>query len=75
MRRDLLKVSEAIGVAHPELITVDDVDLVDENRHPTSLRKIFEYDDGWSSLGPALREEITEIMMANIPAAEPVPHN
>ena len=75
MRRDLLKVSEAIGVAHPGLITVDDVDLVDENRRSATLRQIFEYDDGWSALGPALREEITTIMMANIPASEVSPHN
>jgi hypothetical protein len=74
MRRDLLKVSEAIGVAHPGLITVDDVDLVDENRRSTSLRKIFEYDDGWSALGSPLREEITAIMMTNIPASEVSPH-
>jgi glutamate synthase (ferredoxin) len=75
LRRDLLKVSEAIGVAHPGLITVDDVDLVDGNRHSSSLREIFEYDDGWSALGPRLREEITTIMMANIPASEAAPHN
>ena len=28
-RRDLLKVSEAVGVAHPGLITADDVDIFD----------------------------------------------
>ena len=29
MRRDLLKVSEAVGVVHPGLITADDVDVLD----------------------------------------------
>ncbi|HEY1180410.1 MAG TPA: FMN-binding glutamate synthase family protein, partial [Phytomonospora sp.] len=29
LRRDLLKVSEAVGVAHPALITADDIDLID----------------------------------------------
>ena len=29
LRRDLLKVSEAVGVAHPGLITPDDVDILD----------------------------------------------
>ena len=29
LRRDLLKVSEAVGVVHPALITPDDVDILD----------------------------------------------
>ena len=32
LRRDLLKVSEAVGVVHPALITPDDVDVVDGHR-------------------------------------------
>jgi glutamate synthase domain-containing protein 2 len=74
LRRDLLKVSEAIGVAHPGLITVDDVDLVDENRHNRSLREVFGYSSDWSRLAPHLADEITKIMYGNLPAPESVPH-
>ena len=37
LRRDLVKVSEAVGVDHPGLITPDDVDLLDGTRERTSL--------------------------------------
>ena len=55
LRRDLLKVSEAIGVAHPGLISADDVDLlvtygdeafVDEVRSDPLLSKIPAVRDG-----------------------------
>lgn len=74
MRRDLLKVSEAIGVAHPGLITVDDIDLVDSNRSHRSLREVFGYEAGWSSLAPDLAAEINRIMAQNLPAPESAPH-
>ena len=62
MRRDLLKVSEAVGVAHPSLITADDVDLVDGVRTTMSVREIYCYQPGWGHLGPQLAKEITAIM-------------
>ena len=37
LRRDLLKVSEAVGVMHPALIKVDDVDVIDGNHGSTSV--------------------------------------
>ena len=51
LRRDLLKVSEAVGVAHPGLITPDDVDVMDGVRDGESLREIYGYDAGWGELG------------------------
>ncbi len=62
LRRDLLKVSEAIGVAHPGLITSDDVDLADGVRRTASLREIYGYQPGWGRLGPELGREISALM-------------
>jgi glutamate synthase domain-containing protein 2 len=68
LRRDLLKVSEAVGVAHPGLITPDDVDVMDGVRGGQSLRDLYGYDTGWGAPGPDLCEEITAIMSAAVDA-------
>jgi glutamate synthase domain-containing protein 2 len=67
MRRDLLKVSEAIGVDHPALITADDVDCVDGLRSSRSIAEIYGYPPGCGQVGPELAEEITRIMAPKVP--------
>ena len=69
LRRDLLKVSEAVGVSHPALISPDDVDVMDGVRRGESLRSLYGYADGWGVPGPELRDEI-DALMAHIVAAE-----
>ena len=67
LRRDLLKVSEAVGVVHPGLITADDVDLVDGVRSAMSVREIYGYKPGWGQVGPGLADELVRLM-----ASQPV---
>nr|WP_281367068.1 FMN-binding glutamate synthase family protein [Janibacter alkaliphilus] len=62
LRRDLVKVSEAVGVRHPGLIGGDDIELVDADRHGTPLREVFGYQPGWGTPGPQLRGEIDALM-------------
>ena len=69
LRRDLLKVSEAVGVSHPALIGPDDVDVMSGVRDGRSIRSIYGYDDEWGTPGPQLRTEIDSIM-AEIVASE-----
>jgi glutamate synthase domain-containing protein 2 len=73
MRRDLLKVGEACGVAHPGLLTVHDIDLVDGTHSKRSLREVYGYESGWGLPSPAIREEIAEIMRPRSPADTTVP--
>ena len=47
LRRDLLKISEAVGVVHPGLVGPDDVDILDGLRSSRSLREVYGYDAGW----------------------------
>ena len=61
-RKEMVKVSEAIGVAHPGLITAEDVDIFCGDYEARSLRAVYGYKDGWGSLGPRLAAEITELM-------------
>ena len=72
LRRDLLKVSEAVGVPHPALIGPDDIDLVDTLRSGTPLRQVYGYEPGWG-LGERLRDEIAALMTAAMPAPERPP--
>ena len=64
LRRDLLKVSEAIGVVHPGLIGPRDIDLLDGTRSAVGLAQVYGYDASWPRLGPALVKEIEAIMVA-----------
>lgn len=75
LRRDLLKVSEAIGVCHPGLVTVADIDLVTGTRERIGLGEQYGYESGWSGLGPRIADDITALMVGNIPAREAVPHD
>ena len=73
LRRDLLKVSEAVGVCHPGLIGPDDVDLVDGLRSHHGIREVYGYEPEWGRLGPGLREEVVAMMAGLLPAPERPP--
>jgi glutamate synthase domain-containing protein 2 len=61
-RKELVKVSESVGVAHPGLITPEDVDIFRGDYDAQSLRAVYGYKDGWGSLGPEVAAEITQLM-------------
>ncbi|MCW2766012.1 MAG: Glutamate synthase family protein [Nocardioides sp.] len=73
LRRDLLKVSEAVGVAHPALLTPDDIDILDGIRSKVSLRDLYEYDAGWGRPGPGLLASVEQIMREQRLAPEAPP--
>ncbi|MEJ7831546.1 MAG: FMN-binding glutamate synthase family protein [Nocardioides sp.] len=62
LRRDLLKVSEAVGVSHPALISADDVDLVNGTLSAVSLREAYGYEPGWGVPGSRLRADVERLM-------------
>ncbi len=62
LRRDLLKVSEACGVAHPGLISTDDLDILNGCETATSLRDVYKYETGWGQPSATDRTEITRLM-------------
>jgi glutamate synthase domain-containing protein 2 len=69
LRRDLLKVSEAVGVAHPGLITADDIDLIDGLQSSRPLREVYGYGRGWGTVAPDAAAEISRIMASLDPRA------
>jgi glutamate synthase (ferredoxin) len=66
LRRDLLKVSEAVGVVHPGLITPDDVDVVDGLHRARPVREVYGYEAGWGVLGPERRGEVEALMAPQV---------
>ncbi|QGG95887.1 FMN-binding glutamate synthase family protein [Actinomarinicola tropica] len=70
LRRDLLKVSEAVGVLHPSLLTPDDIDLLHGLESATPLREVYGYERGWALPSAADRAAIVELMAPTAPTGE-----
>ena len=64
LRRDLLKVSEACGVAHPGLISTDDLDILQGVGAKTPLREVYAYEKGWGLPSVADQVIIADLMAA-----------
>ncbi|MFB7948041.1 FMN-binding glutamate synthase family protein [Kitasatospora phosalacinea] len=64
LRRELTKVSSALGVAHPSLITPDDIEVLNGDYEARTLAAVYGYKDGWGRLGPELAEEVTALLTA-----------
>lgn len=62
LRRELLKVSEAVGVAHPGLITPGDVDIMCGDYDARGLGAVYGYKEGWGALGDEWAQQITALM-------------
>lgn len=62
LRKELTRVSAAVGVPHPGLITGADVDVLNGDYHASSLAEVYGYRDGWGELGPDLRARLVELM-------------
>ena len=62
LRRDLVRLAEAVGVAHPGLVTSDDIEIMDRTNGSRSLTQAFGYQSGWGLPTPDDRSEITSIM-------------
>ena len=75
LRRDLLKVAEAVGVVHPGLITPGDIDIAQGIESSRGLGEVYGYEPGWGSLGERHRKEIVALMCEEPPAPERAPTN
>jgi glutamate synthase domain-containing protein 2 len=65
LRRDLVKVSEACGVAHPGLISTASVDILDGRTSTTPLYEVYGYTAGMGLPSAADREVIARLMAGN----------
>lgn len=62
LRKELTKVSAAVGVAHPALLRATDIEVMNGDYDARTLASVYGYKDGWGELGPDLAEEITALL-------------
>lgn len=48
----------------PSLITATDIDILNGDYEARTLASVYDYKDGWGSLGPKLADEIAELLTA-----------
>ncbi len=72
LRRDLLKLAETCGVAHPALIDADDIEVLNGTSSGTPLREIYGYGPHWGRVSSGQRAEI-EQLMAGAPVGTSAP--
>ncbi|HLS45575.1 MAG TPA: FMN-binding glutamate synthase family protein [Ornithinicoccus sp.] len=61
-RREMLKLAEACGVAHPALLDPDDVEILLGNRAATPLREVVGYEPGWALPSREQQRALQELM-------------
>ena len=62
LRRDLLKVAESCGVAHPALIDADDIEVLNGANTGMPLREVYGYGPHWGRVSRQQRTDIEELM-------------
>ncbi|MEU8705062.1 FMN-binding glutamate synthase family protein [Streptomyces sp. NPDC048565] len=70
LRRELMKISAAVGVAHPALITAADIEIMNGDYDARTLLSVYGYKNGWGELGPHLAEEITALLTTGPPSEQ-----
>ncbi len=62
LRKELLQLSHACGVAHPGLVTSRHFEIIDHRFDSVSLKDLFHYEDDWGLPSPSDRREIERVM-------------
>ncbi|WP_392507937.1 glutamate synthase-related protein [Naumannella halotolerans] len=62
LRHDLITLTDAIGVVHPSLIGIDDVEMLTEGEVSLTLREIYGYEPGWGQPSTEDAAAIKELM-------------
>jgi glutamate synthase domain-containing protein 2 len=62
LRKELVLLSRACGVAHPALITGDHLDIIDDRLGTRSVRDHFDYDEGWGLPSRSDQDAIQKMM-------------
>ncbi len=62
LRKELMRLSHACGVAHPGLLTSDHMEILDENFGSRTVGKVFGYQPGWELPAQADAEAVVREM-------------
>lgn len=61
LRRELIRLSGAVGVGHPALIGPQDVEIALADYQSSPLSEVYGYRPGWGELGPELIDELSRL--------------
>ena len=67
LRKEILQLSRATGVAHPGLLSGEMIEILDGRFGSSTLHEIFGYRRGWGFPSDADRREIVQIMEGGPP--------
>jgi glutamate synthase domain-containing protein 2 len=62
LRRDLLKIAESCGVAHPALIDADDIEVLNGTSAGVPLREVYGYGPHWGRVSDQQQRDIEKLM-------------
>jgi glutamate synthase domain-containing protein 2 len=74
-RRDLFKITEAAGVAHPALLTVRDVEMLYGQMDARPMADVFAYQPDWGMPSQAEIDELERVMLATAPQGGSAPES
>jgi hypothetical protein len=73
LRRDLLKVAEAVGVEHPALIDTGSVEVLTGRTASRPLGEVYDYRPGWGLPSEADQAELRRLMAGDAPQGGSAP--
>jgi hypothetical protein len=62
LRREVLRLSRACGVAHPALVTADQIEILDDRFGSSVARDVFGYEPGWGRPSAADQSSVTQLL-------------
>ena len=62
LRFELLRLSRACGVAHPALVTADQLEVLEDRWRAVTLREVVGYEPGWGRPSPEDSEIVVRLM-------------
>jgi hypothetical protein len=62
LRFELLRLSRACGVAHPALVTADQLEVLEDRWRAVTLREVVGYEPGWGRPSAEDSEVVVRLM-------------
>jgi hypothetical protein len=66
LRLELIQLAQSCGVAHPALVSLDRLELIDDRFGSRTAREVFDYRDSWGVPSAADREAVEKQMWGSV---------
>ncbi|BBH17021.1 FMN-binding glutamate synthase family protein [Nocardioides baekrokdamisoli] len=62
LRKELMKVAAAVGVAHPSMISANDIEIFSGDYEARTLASVYGYKDGWGEIGSQIHQDLMSVL-------------